>query len=214
MSALAKGEQSLDAGRPPADDGRLGRALYLAASNGFEGVFRVASAEAGARGTRWWEGIPMDAAARGGSVPIGEALLAHGAAVGGKNLYGITPLHVAAENGRLAFVEFLVRSGAELEEASVQGWTALHFARENGHDSVAARLLALGASDRPAVFPELRGPWLGQPEPGELQCPAAWPVAPVRNERHVPRPPCSADGQVVQLGHLAQQRRGRGGRVP
>jgi len=108
----------------------------------------------------------MHAAARGGAVPIGEALLAHGVSASGKNMYGVTPLHVAAENGRLAFVEFLVRNGASLEDTSVMGMTALHFAQENGHDDVAARLRAMGASTNPAVFPELRGPWLGQPEPG------------------------------------------------
>jgi ankyrin repeat protein len=151
----------------PEDDASLGRALYLAASNGFDGVFRMATEKLDDRGIRWWEHVPMHAAARGGAVAIGQALLTHGVSVDTKNMYGITPLHVAAENGRLAFVEFLVQNGASLDETSVMGMTAFHFAQENGHDSVAARLRALGASPEPAVFPELRGPWLGQPEPGD-----------------------------------------------
>ncbi len=153
--------------RLPEDDGSVVRATYLAASNGFEGVFQMAAEIAEAREINWWEHVPMHAAARGGSLPIGQALLAHGLTVDEKNLYGLTPLHIAAEHGRLAFAEFLVGNGAPLEESSVQGMTALHFAREGGHDSVATRLLELGAADEPPVFPELRGAWLGQPEPGD-----------------------------------------------
>jgi len=160
-------EALLSAGaRLPEDDDRLGQAVYLAASNGLEGVFRMASEEAEVRGIPWWEEVPMHAAARGGSVAIGSELLTRGAGVDEKNVYGITPVHVAAENGRLAFVEFLLSNGARINETSIMGMTALHFARENGHDPVVARLLELGASDAPPAFPEIRGPWLGQQEPG------------------------------------------------
>ena len=158
----------LEAGaRLPADEDDLGRSVYLSASNGYEGVFRMAAAENEARGISWWDNVPMHAAARGGSVTIGEALLEKGVAANEKNMYGITPLHVAAEHGRLEFVEFLVGSGGEMNEPSATGKTPLHFARENDHEDVVSRLLALGASSTPAVFPELRGPWLGQQEPGD-----------------------------------------------
>jgi ankyrin repeat protein len=153
--------------RLPDDDESVVRAAYLSAANGFEGVFRMAAEAAEAREIAWWEDVPMHAAARGGSVAIGDALLAHGHSANEKNMYGLTPLHVAAENGRLAFAEFLVENGASVEESSVQGLTALHFARGTGHEGVAARLLELGAADEPPVFPELRGAWLGQPEPGD-----------------------------------------------
>ena len=157
----------LEAGaRLPEDQHNLGRSVYLAASNGFEGVFRIAVEENESRGVDWWENVPMHAAARGGSAQIGEALLEKDVGVDERNMYGITPLHIAAENGRLEFVEFLVRNGADMEGQSVLGMTALHFARENEHEDVVARLLEMGASDEPAVFPELRGPWLGQSEPG------------------------------------------------
>jgi ankyrin repeat protein len=158
----------LAAGARLPDDGRsLVQAAYLSAANGFEGVFRMATEAAEAQGIAWWEHVPLHAAARGGSVAIGEALLAHGYAVDEKNMYGVTPLHIAAEHGRLAFAEFLVAHGASLDETSVQGLTALHFARESGHEDVAARLLEMGAADEPPVFPELRGARLGQPEPGD-----------------------------------------------
>jgi len=153
--------------RLPDDDGSVVRAAYLAASNGFEGVFRMATEEAEAREIPWWNYVPMHTAARGGLTPIGEALLAHSVPVDEKNMYGLTPLHIAAENGRLAFVDFLVGNGASVEASSVQGMTALHFAQDSGHDSVATRLLEMGASDQPPVFPDLRGAWLGQPEPGD-----------------------------------------------
>jgi ankyrin repeat protein len=159
--------------RLPEDDASTVRAAYLAASNGFEGVFRLTTTAADARGIPWWESVPMHAAARGGSVLIGGALLEKGIATDQKNIYGITPLHIAAEQGWLDFVGFLAEVGVSLDEPSVMGWTALHFARENGHDSVAARLLALGASEKPPVFPELRGPWLGQPEPVDFPEPFA-----------------------------------------
>lgn len=151
--------------RLPEDDARLGHATYVAASNGLETVFALASAEAESRGVAWWERVPMHAAARGGSVPIGQEILDRGAAVDQKNIYGITPLHVAAENGRGSFVEFLLRNGASLDEPSVTGMTALHFAREKGHDEVVGLLLESGATDVAPIFPELRGPWMGQPEP-------------------------------------------------
>jgi ankyrin repeat protein len=151
--------------RLPDDDDAVVRAAYLSASNGFEGVFRMAVEAAEAREITWSEHVSMHAAARGGSLAIGETLLAHGHPVDEKNMYGLTPLHIAAENGRLSFAEFLVGNGAYMEESSVQGMTALHFARESGHEGVATRLLEIGAADRPPVFPELQGAWLGQPEP-------------------------------------------------
>jgi ankyrin repeat protein len=157
----------LEAGaRLPEDDERVVRAVFLSASNGYEGVFEMSAREAEARGLPWWEEVPMHSAARSGSVLIGRALLERDVALDEKNLYGITPLHIAAEKGHVAFVEFLAENGAAIEEPSVMGMTALHMARESGHDSVASALLNLGASEAPAAFPELTGPWLGQPDPG------------------------------------------------
>jgi len=151
--------------RFPENDEQLGLVVFLAASNGFEDVFDVAVEELESRGIEWSNRVPLHAVARGGSVAIGERVLAAGRVINEENHYGITPLQIAAENGRLAFTEFLIRNGADLESSSIMGMTALHFARENGHDSVAASLLAAGATDAPAVFPELRGPYMGQPEP-------------------------------------------------
>lgn len=156
----------LDAGaRLPDDDHQVGRAVYLAASNGLERVFRIATEEAAVRGIEWWTEVPMQAAARGGSVLIGRELLERGVPLGTTNMYGITPLHIASENGRLRFAEFLLDVGATLDTPSRMGMTALNFAQEYGHDELAARLMELGAQDAPPTPPELRGPWMGQPEP-------------------------------------------------
>jgi ankyrin repeat protein len=153
--------------RLPEDDHSISRAIYVTASNGLERVFRMAVELAEERGLPWWEDVPFHAAARGGSVAIGEALLAKGAEPYATNLYGVTPLHIAAENGRLDFAEYLIDRGARLDQASRAGLTAVHFARENGHAEVASRLVDLGASQDPREFPEMRGPYLGQPEPGD-----------------------------------------------
>lgn len=153
--------------RFPDNAEELGAAVYLSAGNGLESVFSSATRAAEDMGIHWWERVSMQAAARGGSVRIGASLLARGASVDRTDEYGVTPLHVAAEEGNLAFLNFLVRNGASLEARSAKGKTALHLAREGGHDEVEARLLSLGASDAPPAFPELRGPWFGQPEPHE-----------------------------------------------
>jgi ankyrin repeat protein len=158
----------LDAGaKLPDDDESIVRSIYLAASNGFEEVFEMAVAEAESREIPWWESVPMHAAARGGSVRIGETLLAHDLPADERDLYGITPLHIAAEQGHLAFARLLVQNGADVETASAMGLTAVQIAQENGRADVVAWLQEMGASMEPPVFPRLEGPWLGQPQPAE-----------------------------------------------
>ena len=143
----------------------LGRMIYLSVSNGLERPFDLAVAEAERRGMPWSQIAGLHEAARGGSVAIGKRLLEAGADVNATEVHGSTPLQVAAENGHLAFVEWLAENGAALDAATPSGMRAVDCARAAGHDDVADRLLALGASSAPRVFPELRGPYLGQPEP-------------------------------------------------
>ena len=156
----------LDSGaRLPDDERSIVRAVYISASNGRERVFGMAVDLAEDRGLDWWEDVSMHAAARGGSVSIASALLAMGGEPDGKNVYGVTPLHIAAEHGRLDFVDFLLDRGAQIEEPTRSGLAALHFAAENGHQEVVSRLIARGAARASRVFPELRGAYLGEPEP-------------------------------------------------
>ena len=161
-------ELLLDSGaRLPDDEQSIGSALFVSAGNGQDRVFRLAVAAAEKKGMAWEKQVPLHAAARGGSVAIVESLIAKGAEPGQKNTYGLTPLHVAAENGRAELAEFLLARGAKIDEPNRMGQTAWHLAKDNGHADLAARLKSKGASDDPPRFPELRGPYLGQPDPGD-----------------------------------------------
>ena len=81
-------------------------------------------------------------AARGGSVPTIDALLAGRADVNVRNRYGDTPLMIAALNGHLEVMKKLRARGAEINGA---GWTALIYAATGGHDDAVRYLLAEGA---------------------------------------------------------------------
>jgi ankyrin repeat protein len=158
----------LDSGaRLPDDERTISRAIYVSASNGLDRVFKLAVGMAEKKGLAWWKEVPLQAPARSGSVAIAEALLDKGAELDQKNAYGITPLHIAAENGRKEFLQFLLARGARVDEPTRMGKTALHLAEENGQAEAAALLRAKGASPAPPRFPELRGPYLGQPAPGD-----------------------------------------------
>lgn len=50
---------------------------------------------------------------------------------------------------------------------SNMGKTAFHYARENGHDDLATLFIRKGASQKAPEFPDLRGNYLGQEEPGD-----------------------------------------------
>ena len=158
----------LDSGaRIPEDQQTITQVINVSASNGLDRVFKIAVEMAERKGLPWWKGVPLHAAARGGSVAIAEALVVKGSAFDQKNAYGVTPLHIAAENGRTALVEFLLARGAKIDEPTPMGKTALHLAEDNAHAEVAALLRAKGASSAPPRFPELKGPYLGQPPPGD-----------------------------------------------
>jgi len=151
----------------PDDEETLRRVLYITASNGMESPFNIAMEKSEEQNIEWWTGIPMHACARGGSATIARKLLAKGIDFKKKNRYGITPLHIGAENGRIELSEFLVSNGAEIDTPSVMGKTAFHFAKENGHDDLATLLISKGASQAAPKFPDLRGNYLAQEEPGD-----------------------------------------------
>ncbi|MBN1938831.1 MAG: ankyrin repeat domain-containing protein [Candidatus Aminicenantes bacterium] len=158
----------LDCGaRLPEEALQVGTALFISASNGLERVFDLAVEAAEKKNMPWWTIATMHAAARGGSVAVGRRLAAKGAPVDTKNEYGVTPLYIAAENGKSGFVEFLLDGGAKIGETSRTGKTALHIAAENGYSAVADLLRARGANDSPSRFPEFRGPYLDELEPGD-----------------------------------------------
>lgn len=171
MSTLMFGSEQmvdllLDRGaRLPTAPSQVGKAIYLSASNGLDRPFGLAVAEAERQGMPWRQIVSLHQVARGGSLAIAKRLMEGGADVNATEIHGSTPLQIAAENGHVELVEWLVRNGASLDAATPSGMRALDLARAAGHDDVADRLLALGASSAPRVFPELRGPYLGQAEP-------------------------------------------------
>jgi ankyrin repeat protein len=156
----------LQSGARLAGDGRsIWMGLMVSTRFGHEAVFRLALQAAESKGMTLNRIVSLQDAAGGGSAAIGEALLARGFEVDKKNVFGGTALHAAAEQGRTAFVAFLLGRGAKIDEPDRMGRTAWHLARDNKQAETADLLKARGASAAEPKFPELRGDWLGQPEP-------------------------------------------------
>jgi hypothetical protein len=82
------------------------------------------------------------------------------------DLYGRTPLHYAAEKGRENIVRYLLSRGADANVRSQSGRTPFNLADEYGREGVVNILKQNGADPGPMQFPELTGPYLGQPVPG------------------------------------------------
>lgn len=87
----------------------------------------------------------LQAAARNGHDVVVEYLLAHGADINAKGVFGGTGLHWAAINGHAATVDLLVERGADVTlrdarfDSTPAGW-----AEEGGHQEIAARLRQRG----------------------------------------------------------------------
>merc|ERR1719401_3386784 len=89
----------------------------------------------------------FEAAAAGNAGAI-RALLAGGAVVNAKDMYGRTALHFASESGRVAAIESLLADGgADIHAESSQGETALHYAGANGEVAAIEALVAGAAPD-------------------------------------------------------------------
>lgn len=84
-------------------------------------------------------------AATHGSVQCLEYLLANGASVNKKNLFGYTALHWAAYSGRTEPVDILLKNGAKIESKTGDGMTPLHIAASRGHLKFIDYLLKKGA---------------------------------------------------------------------
>ncbi len=66
-------------------------------------------------------------------------LVANGAGVNAKNMYGLSPLHLAAEEGHRELAELLLARGAHVDAKDEYGSTPLHQAAHSGHRDVAER---------------------------------------------------------------------------
>jgi len=152
--------------RLPGDRRSIMTALTVSARNGRQRVFRMAADMAAAAGIQVEKAVSLQDAASGGAVETGRFLLDKGADVNAKNVYAWTALHAAAAQGRTEFASLLLDRGARIDEPDRMGRTAWHLAREGRHAAAADMLRGRGASTEEPKFPELRGPWLGQPDPG------------------------------------------------
>jgi ankyrin repeat protein len=142
----------------------------------------------------------LHSAARGGLVEFAGRLLKAGARVDERDQHGLTPLHLAAFYGRDDLVGLLLANGAEPSVRANDGKSALHMAEDAGHASTVAVLARTGARGTPVSFPELSGPYLGQPEPG----PAPRIFAPgiVSSEEHETNVTFTPDGRELCLSRI------------
>ncbi|XP_049944435.1 uncharacterized protein LOC126426581 [Schistocerca serialis cubense] len=107
-------------------------------------VSRMRSLSAEERGRR------LVQAAEVGAVGELRALIAAGADVGARGVWGQTALHWAAWRGDVEAAGLLVGAGAAVDARTDGGWTPLHVAADYGRAEVAAALLVAGA-DRGAT---------------------------------------------------------------
>lgn len=76
---------------------------------------------------------------------IAKTLLATGANVTMRDIFGDTPLMYASRCNRADMVQLLLASGAPINTKNKYGWTALRMAGENGLSQIVMSLLAAGA---------------------------------------------------------------------
>jgi ankyrin repeat protein len=149
----------------PDDENKLRQAVYITTSNGMERPFNLAVKKCELMGLEWWDGIPITACARGGSVIIAKALIANGTNYKDANSYGLTPLHIGSVKGNFEFIEYLLSLDIDIDFKSKVGKTAYNYAVENSHSDIAELLIKKGSSDLPQEFPKLEGDYLGQQIP-------------------------------------------------
>jgi Tol biopolymer transport system component len=111
---------------------------------------------------------PLVFAARRGVAPAVTALLDAGASANARDAAGNTALLLAASYGHTAIVQAFLRHKADVMSANDLGITPIEAALRESHSEVVDLLRAAGgnATLRPLG---LKGPYLGQPPPGETR---------------------------------------------
>ena len=103
----------------------------------------------------------------GGSVELLKMLIDSKISINkGQDIYGWSLMHYACLKGNLDMIEFLVNSGIDINLRTKAGESAYNIAEKNKLPEVQNLLLKLGSSNNPIEFPELKGPYLSQQEPG------------------------------------------------
>lgn len=108
----------------------------------------------------------LHSAAKGGLTEFIRMLISKGLKADEKNIYGQTPFHFAAAGGHKEVIGLFLKMGCDINVKTNDGKTPIHFARENGKKEVEDFLVKKGAYSGDRQFPEIRGKYLGQKEPG------------------------------------------------
>jgi ankyrin repeat protein len=165
----------LDAGaKVPTDQQRAQRLFSESASNGLTRLFTTLVDAGGDPAFPLpGGGSLLHEAAAGGSLEILRGLASHGLDIDQQDRYGWTPLHYAARDGRIECATWLISNGAKTGTRNTMGETPFNVADQMKMNTVAEVLREAGADTSPARFPDLRGPYLGQEEPGDTPQPFA-----------------------------------------
>ena len=126
-------------------------ALYIAATNGHEGVVRLLLERGAQREAANKNGAtPLFIAAQRGHEGVVRLLLEGGAQREAANKDGATPLYIAAQQGHEGVVRLLLERGAQREAAQKDGATPLYIAAQQGHEGIVRLLLDGGAQKEAA----------------------------------------------------------------
>jgi ankyrin repeat protein len=151
----------------PVDPGEESYRLFFSAcSNGFARLADKMLEKGFTIGeNQYTHGLPHLAAA-GGSAAIVEKLIQLGFSMNGENELGWTPLHAAAEKGHSQVMAILLARGTDIDARTPSGKSAYNIAAALGHAEASGLLKEKGADLSDQRFPVLKGPYLGQGEPG------------------------------------------------
>jgi ankyrin repeat protein len=111
-------------------------------------------------------GSLLHLAAEGGDAKIIEYFIQKGSELDKKDRYEWTPLHYAAYSDKKEAVSYLIEKGSKLNERDFSGKTAYNIANDRQNSDIPKILKDAGASTEPQHFPEFKGKYLGQKEPG------------------------------------------------
>jgi uncharacterized protein (TIGR02145 family) len=143
-------------------------ALWMAAENNLSRLYHYLI-ERGLRPEQALKKHPtlIHYAAAGGSVEIVSSLVKKGFDPLLTDKDGWTPLHYAASQGENDIIEYLIKYGIDKNSRNKKGETAYHLAVFREFPDTAKILKKMGVDSNEPAFPDLKGPYMGQPPPGD-----------------------------------------------
>jgi ankyrin repeat protein len=146
-------------------DGKIRQTLHFAAGCGMLRLFsKVIEMDDNLFASEDRNDRTMRIAIAGGSTEIVSILEDKGIPVKhNTNVYGWTPVHYAANNGHSQMVEFLAAKGADLTKRTLSGKTPYNLAELSNHTDVMDAIKKLRGDTSAVRFPDLKGPYMGQP---------------------------------------------------